>query len=92
MRSYLQVCSSLKGLVTETAHVTAVLAMSLSTVASQCVGILAHLITVITLVPIITLHLAILPTLMAIVSNLDRTQRLMINVFTITHKSSQEKI
>lgn len=67
---FLQVCSSLKGLVTEAADVTAVLAVSLSTVASQRVGILAHLITVVTLVPIISLRLAILPTFMGIVSNI----------------------
>lgn len=66
----LQVCSSLKGLVTETADVTAVLAVSLPTVASQCVGILAHLITVVTLVSIISLRLAILPSLMAVVSDI----------------------
>lgn len=88
MSSYLQVCSSLEGLITETADVTAVLAVSLSTVASQCVGILAHLITVVTLVPIISLRLAILPTFMAIVSNLDHTKRLVKNKFIITHKSS----
>lgn len=65
-------CSPLEGLAAEAADVTAVLAVSLSTVAPQCVGILAHLITVVTLVPII-IHLAILPILMAIVSNLDHT-------------------
>lgn len=88
MRPHLQVCSSLKGLVTEAADVTAVLAVSLSTVASQRVGILAHLITVVTLVPIISLRLAILPTFMGIVSNLDHIQGLVSSIFTITHKSS----
>lgn len=81
-------CSPLKGLVTEAAHVTAVLAVSLPTVASQCVGILAHLIAVVTLVPSIGLRLAVLPALMAVVGNLDRTQRLVSGIFAITHKSS----
>lgn len=39
---YLQVCCSLKGLVADAADVAAVLAVSLSTVAPQCVGILAQ--------------------------------------------------
>lgn len=77
-------CSSLKGLVTETADVTAVLAVGLSTVPSQCIGILAHLIAVVTLVPIICLRLAIFP-FMAIISNLDQTQGLMSNIFTKAH-------
>lgn len=75
MCSYLQVCCSLKGFVTETADMAAVLAVSLSTVAAQCVGVLAHLITVVTLVPVISLRLAVLSTLMAIISNLDHTQK-----------------
>lgn len=78
-------CSSLKGLVTEGADVTAVLAVGLSTVPSQCVGILAHLITVVTLVPIISLRLAVLPSFMAINSNLDHTQRLVGNILTKAH-------
>ena len=68
--------SSLEGLVTESADVTAVLAVSLSAVPPQCVGILENLIAVVTLVPSISLHLAILPTLMAIVSNLDQRTKI----------------
>lgn len=67
-------CSSLESLVTQTADMTAVLAVGLLAVPSQCVGILAHLITVVTLVPIISLSLGILPTLMAIIRNLGHTQ------------------
>ena len=71
--SYLQVCSPLKGLVAEAADVAAVLAVSLSAVAPQRVGVLTHLITVVTLVPIISVHLAILPVIVAFVSHLNHT-------------------
>lgn len=67
-------CGSFESLVTQTADMTAVLAVSLLAVASQCVGILEHLITVVTLVPIISLSLGVLPTLVAIVRNLGHTQ------------------
>lgn len=88
MCSYLQVCRSLKGFVTDTADMAAVLAVSLSTVTAQRVGILAHLITVVTLVPILSLCLAVLSTLMAVISNLDHAQkdRLVRNISTITQK------
>lgn len=72
---FLQVCGSLKGLVTETADVTAVLAVSLSAVTSQRVGILAHLVTVETLVPIISLRLAVLPTFGTIIVNIESVVR-----------------
>lgn len=67
-------CRSLKGLVAEAADVTAVLAVSLSAVAPQRVGVLEHLIAVVTLVPAIGLRLAILPTFMAVVIHLNHTQ------------------
>lgn len=67
---FLQVCRSLKGLVTDTADVTAVLAVSLSTVAAQRVGVLTHLVAVIALVAIISLRLAVLAAFMAIVSHI----------------------
>lgn len=55
----------------------AVLAMGLSKVPSQCVGVLANLITVITLVPSISLRLAVLPSFTAVGTNLDHTGGLM---------------
>lgn len=64
-------CSSLEGLPTNTADMTAVLAMSLPAVAPQRIGILAHLVTVVTLVPVISLRLVVFHTLEAITSNLD---------------------
>ncbi len=79
-------CSSLKGLVTDTADVTAVLAVSLSTVASQRVGILAHLVTVETLVPILSFCLVVLSTFMAFVSDLGHTKRFVGNIKSYLQK------
>lgn len=62
---FFQVCSSLEGLSTEAADMTAVLAVSLSAVTSQCIGILAHLITVETLISVISIHLELFPTLIS---------------------------
>lgn len=85
---------SLEGLITETADVAAVLAVSLSTVASQRVGVLAHLITVVTLVPIISLRLAVLPAFLAwIISNLDHTKILVSNIiYNYSHKLTPTQV
>ena len=70
-------CSSLKSFVTQTADVAAVLAMGLSKMPSQCVGVLANLTTVITPVQNIVLCLAVLPYFTAVGTNLDNKGGLM---------------
>lgn len=72
---YLQMCRSLKGFVADTTHVAAVFAVSLSTVAAECVGVLAHLITVVTLVAVLSFHGTTLPALVAIDCHLDCTRK-----------------
>lgn len=68
-------CGSLEGLPAEAADVTAVLAVSLSAMASQRIGILAHLVTVETLISVIRVHLGVFPTLVAVTGNLKHAQR-----------------
>lgn len=61
---------SLKGLVTDRTDVAAVLPVGLSAVPPQRVGVLAHLIAVVTLVTVSSFQLAVFPSLMAVVSDL----------------------
>lgn len=61
---------SLKGLVTDRTDVAAVLPVGLSAVPPQRVGVLAHLIAVVTLVTVSSVQLAVFPPLMPVVSDL----------------------
>lgn len=69
--SDLEVCSSLESLFADAADVAAVLAVSLFAVPPQRVGVLAQLVTVITLVPAFHVQLGVFPTFSPISRILD---------------------